>query len=390
MSKSLRIQLNERMQKWFPDREFFMRSQGQVKFLKISSTLQKRVAGVAAFAFAAWIVVTCWMVVGQIWVNHDRAAIAAREAKAMTSEHRVAAYRSSLDEVTEDLERRQEFLENVVESHFDQSGSRAAKAQATEAEKTVRKISAMIPEARGLATVESRQIALVEHLTRLADARSVQAESAIRKLGLNPSSMMVSAKSEGVGGPFLPFFAGKEETRLDPRFKSLEASLDRMTALERGLDTIPSTVPADLRFVRRLSSGFGYRRDPMTGRGALHSGLDFSGARGAPILAAASGKVSFAGRKSGYGRCIEISHGNGLMTRYAHLSAVKVHVGQKVESGGAIGKMGNSGRSTGTHLHFEVRINGRAVNPRPFLEASGNVLTNQIAQRGKGNAADAS
>jgi murein DD-endopeptidase MepM/ murein hydrolase activator NlpD len=144
-----------------------------------------------------------------------------------------------------------------------------------------------------------------------------------------------------------------------------------MEALERGLTSIPQVMPASLKMI---SSGFGYRHDPFTGSAAMHAGLDFRGPVGAPIYAAAKGKVTFAGVHSGYGNCIEISHGNGLMTRYAHMSAFRARVGQDVAAGDVIGAIGSTGRSTGPHLHFEVRINDRAVNPRPFLEAMPHVL----------------
>jgi murein DD-endopeptidase MepM/ murein hydrolase activator NlpD len=130
-------------------------------------------------------------------------------------------------------------------------------------------------------------------------------------------------------------------------------------------------VPAS---VQNITSGFGYRTDPFNGRGAMHAGIDFKGAIGSPIFAAADGRVTFAGQKSGYGNAIEITHANGLLTRYAHLSRIGVKVGQLVAAGSTIGGLGSTGRSTGPHLHFEVRINDRAVNPRPFLEAAPNVL----------------
>src|SRR5690606_2782526 len=133
----------------------------------------------------------------------------------------------------------------------------------------------------------------------------------------------------------------------------LGVGLARMDALERGLASLPQVVPADMRMI---SSGFGYRRDPFTGHAALHSGLDFAGNVGDPIHAAAGGKVSFVGHRSGYGKVVEISHGNGLTTRYAHMSAWQARRGQVVEPGDVIGRIGSTGRSTGPHLHFEVRI----------------------------------
>ena len=133
--------------------------------------------------------------------------------------------------------------------------------------------------------------------------------------------------------------------------------------------------------MRSITSGFGYRRDPFNGRAALHSGIDFKGAMGSPIFAAAEGRVTFAGRKGGYGNAVEVTHSNGLLTRYAHLSRIDVRPGQMVAAGATLGGLGSTGRSTGPHLHFEVRINDRAVNPRPFLEAAPNVLKEVRARR---------
>ncbi len=113
---------------------------------------------------------------------------------------------------------------------------------------------------------------------------------------------------------------------------------------------------------------------PFTGGAAMHSGLDFRGPIGTPILAAAPGRVSFVGAKSGYGNVVEVDHGQGIMTRYAHLSGFTSKVGAQVAAGQQIAKMGSTGRSTGSHLHFEVRLNGVAVNPRRFLEAKADVL----------------
>jgi murein DD-endopeptidase MepM/ murein hydrolase activator NlpD len=148
-------------------------------------------------------------------------------------------------------------------------------------------------------------------------------------------------------------------------------SLGRMDAMERALAAIPTSMPAA---VMMMSSGFGYRSDPFTGAGAMHNGLDFKGPIGTPILAAADGRITHAGSQGGYGNTIEITHANGLVTRYAHLSGFNVKLGQKVARGAQIARMGSTGRSTGSHLHFEVRLNGQAINPRKFLEANPDVL----------------
>ena len=145
-----------------------------------------------------------------------------------------------------------------------------------------------------------------------------------------------------------------------------------MDALQRGLQGMPQVIPAA---GAHISSGFGYRSPiPSPATPAFHAGLDFKGPTGAPIYAAAKGKVTFVGRRPGYGNCVEIDHGNGLRTRYAHMSAFRTRVGQPVTAGQLIGAVGSTGRSTGPHLHFEVRLHGQPVNPRPFLEVAPNVL----------------
>ena len=352
-----------------------MRSQGQVRFITITTKLQMLVAGGVAAALLVWALSMGGMAIAQVRASSEAASLLAREAKVAKSESRVAAYRHDIDAVATDLEKRQAFIEEMVEAlPADITGDATHSDSTGEAAKTVDKVSASLPEAAALAKVEARQLALVERLTRFADARAASAAQAIRKLGLDPDAIVRSAGS-AQGGPLEKFELD------DPRFERLGLSLARMDALERGLAGIPQVMPAD---IRSISSGFGFRRDPFTGGGAMHSGLDFRGPRGAPIHAAAAGRVSFVGVKSGYGNTVEISHGNGLMTRYAHMSRFNAKVGQKVDAAEVIGAIGSTGRSTGPHLHFEVRINERAVNPRPFLETAPNVLkeARRLPQRG--------
>jgi murein DD-endopeptidase MepM/ murein hydrolase activator NlpD len=189
-----------------------------------------------------------------------------------------------------------------------------------------------------------------------------------------------------MGGPFIPFFGKKQKQVRDPRFTRMLTALERMEAMEMALAGIPTSMPAA---VGLMSSGFGYRSDPFTGSGAMHAGLDFKGPIGTPILAAADGKVTFAGWQGGYGNCIEITHANGLVTRYAHMSSFTAALGADVKRGVQIGRMGSTGRSTGSHLHFEVRINGSAINPLKFLEANPDVLEIQAVagnRAGRGTA----
>jgi murein DD-endopeptidase MepM/ murein hydrolase activator NlpD len=368
--------LRNRLRSWFPEREFFMRSHGQVRFITISSRMQIIAAGLAVAVMGGWGLSMGVMAFSQYQAQAARDSLLYREAAVAKSESRVDAYRDDIDEVADDVARRMQFLEEATEMLPDDAVAEDTVSDSTsEAAKTVAKISKVMPEAAGLARLEARQLAFTERLTRYADRRAVRAEEAIRELGLNPRTMLASART-GQGGPFEKLSTGRDGS-LDPRFERLALSLARMDALERGLSSIPQVMPADMRMI---SSGFGYRSDPFNGHAAMHAGLDFRGPIGSPIHAAADGKVTFVGMRSGYGKVVEISHGNGMLTRYAHMSAWKAKIGQAVEAGDTIGLIGSTGRSTGPHLHFEVRINGRAVNPRPFLETAPHVLEEARAE----------
>ena len=356
-----------RLAGWFVDREFFMRANGQVRFLRISAVLQRRVAGVTASVIGLWLVVTLGMMLNQVSVSVERLALEAKRERVETAEERNAKYRNSINDVAADLEKRQQMVEEAAQQF---GGDVPPPANGGSGAETATKIGAAIPEAAKLAQIEARQIAMAEHLTRIAVARSQKAAAAIREFGLDPKSLASEAQS-GMGGPFIPFFGKKEKPVRDPRFTKMFAAVEQMEAMERALAGIPTSMPAS---VSLMSSDFGYRSDPFTGGGAMHSGLDFKGPHGTNILAAADGVVSSAGWQGGYGKCIEITHANGLVTRYAHLSELEVTLGQSVKRGVQIGRMGSTGRSTGPHLHFEVRMNGQAINPMKFLEANPDVL----------------
>jgi len=360
-----------RLRAWFPDREFFMRSQGQVRFIKVTAKVQMIAASVVLAALVAWglsMAVMGWL---QYRAAADRLSLLDREATVAKAESRVGEYRKDIGAVADDLRRRQTFIEEMVDSlPADARDGETVTNSSGEAAKTVSKVSALIPEAAALARIEARQLDFVEKLTRYADRRSERSARAIRQLGLDPNAMVRAAGRQAMGGPLERLSTGHDGS-IDPRFERLGFSLARMEALDRSLAGIPQYRPAN---VEMLTSSYGVRRDPFTGAAAMHSGLDFRGPIGAPIYAAAKGRVSYVGQRSGYGNVVEISHGNGLVTRYAHMSAFHSHVGQEVAPGDVIGAIGSTGRSTGPHLHFEVRINGRAVNPRPFLEAAPHVL----------------
>jgi murein DD-endopeptidase MepM/ murein hydrolase activator NlpD len=377
--------LRDRLRSWFPDREFFMRSQGQVRFIKISARVQMVAAGIAAALLVVWLATMAAMAISGYLSTRDRLALLDREAKVASSESRLNAYGNDIGKVADDLKRRQDFIEKTSQAVLgdlprDAKPGETVSNSASEAAQTVKKVSLAVPQAAELARIEARQLALIEGLTRLADRRAASAESRLASLGLNPRAMLASLDDRSAqGGPQIRLTTSADGS-IDPRFQRFALSMARMDVLERSVRGLPQVLPANLEYI---SSGFGFRPDPFTGGGGeFHPGLDFKGPLGAPIYAAARGAVSFVGQRSGYGNCVEIDHGNGLVTRYAHMSAFRTAVGKQVIPGEVIGLIGSTGRSTGPHLHFEVRIGDRPVNPRPFLEAASHVLEETRAGHG--------
>lgn len=360
--------LQARLRTLFPDREFFMRSQGQVRFIKVTTRVQAWTALVVLVIMGAWLATMASLAVAQWSANRERLSLLAREARVAGAQSRVEADRRKMSSVASDLARRQDFIQRMVEAHLgDLPDDTQAESEPDERRDGTPspKLSAATPQAAALARIDAEQITFVEKLTRYADRRASRTADAIRQLGLNPDAMIAGSRM-AEGGPLLRLSTARDGG-IDPRFKRMGMSLARMDALAGGLASLPQVQPAHVAYV---SSSFGYRADPFNGGAAFHAGLDFPGPMGSGIYAAAKGTVTFVGQRQGYGNCIEITHGNGLLTRYAHLSGFGARIGQKVDAGARIGAMGSSGRSTGPHLHFEVRIKDRPVNPRPFLEAA--------------------
>ena len=177
---------------------------------------------------------------------------------------------------------------------------------------------------------------------------------------------------DGVGGPLLAAMEDGENSPMIEDANAVMAALLRYRAARNSIDTAPIHMPISGSF--RQSSGFGNRTDPFSGGRAFHSGLDFAAASGTTVFSAGTGVVTFVGVKPGYGKVVEITHANGLATRYAHLSGFLSTEGQAVNTGTPIARVGSTGRSTGPHLHFEVRDGDRAINPKAFLEAGKRLL----------------
>jgi len=200
----------------------------------------------------------------------------------------------------------------------------------------------------------------------------------VRRTGLNPDHFQNRLTANGgVGGPEIPLDRIQVNGIHDPAFNDtyLKASavLGQLSDLSFEVRHIPLSVPVEGAGIGR-TSGFGARLDPFTGRYAFHPGVDFAGPWGAPVHATATGLVTFAGNRGGYGNMVEIDNGLGIHTRYGHLSSITVRAGMQVERGAAIGRMGSTGRSTGPHVHYEIWYEDQVRNPTNFIEAGRHVL----------------
>lgn len=212
----------------------------------------------------------------------------------------------------------------------------------------------------------------------------------VKPLQRSGPASTVGAKG-GKGGPFVPADPSSMQPSLEQlqgRVSDLDAAIDFNTDLFTYYDArlqesrltallVPSAPPVD----GPVGSGFGFRIDPFNGRSALHTGLDFPAEVGTPILAAAGGMVVTKEWHAGYGHVLEIDHGNGLVTRYAHCSSIEVEVGALVKRGQLVAKVGNSGRSTGSHLHFEVLLEGSPQDPARFLGSAAMIGRTEFAAR---------
>ncbi|MFK8251643.1 peptidoglycan DD-metalloendopeptidase family protein [Ancylobacter terrae] len=218
-----------------------------------------------------------------------------------------------------------------------------------------------------IATLERAQDEALDAVEARMDARARRMRSVFAALGL-PAPLRPAARvaQAATGGPFVPL-APATGDMFERRSERARASAADLKWLGKRLDSVPlrRPVPGSVE----TTSGFGARLDPFLGQAAFHTGIDFRGTTGDPARATAAGRVVSAERDGGYGLMVEIDHGNGLATRYAHLSAISVKVGDMVATGGIVGRVGSTGRSTGPHLHYETRINGEPVDPQRFIRA---------------------
>ena len=217
--------------------------------------------------------------------------------------------------------------------------------------------------------VERQQIAAVASVDKVARAAAQRYETVIARTGLSLAALKTPDGAKpvgGVGGPYIPLDGGEDA------FGRVASDAARQVEATRRLRELMPHIP--LRYPLSgevsMSSPFGYRPDPFLGRPALHPGVDLVQAYGSEIKATALGRVIHAGPMGGYGNAVDIDHGNGIVTRYGHMAEVLAAEGQTVKAGDTIGRIGSTGRSTGPHLHYEVRVDGEPVDPERFLTAT--------------------
>jgi murein DD-endopeptidase MepM/ murein hydrolase activator NlpD len=388
MSGDQRPPVRQWAERLFPERHIYLRSRGETRGYVLSTRKQITLAA-AITGLAVWVILasasTLFAVVvkgssdqevAEVTSRYERADAELR-ARYETALARLSQSSGSVDELARNIERRHAALTRVMTQFRGVAGAEQALAPETIPDDKSR------PAIERVLAVRADQERLIGKAETFAHSRAERLRLAFRLAGLDPGAYSGSATPAalGVGGPLVGADDPKAlATILDvdeefaQRIQNASRDLGAMRSLADAADRIPLSHPTSLDVPQ--TSGFGVRMDPFTGRPALHTGLDFAGQYMTPIHATAPGIVSFVGVRTGYGNTVEIDHGGGFKTRYAHLQSYSVRVGERVAVGERIGAMGSTGRSTGVHLHYEVWVNGRPENPIRFLKAGDYVQQN--------------
>jgi murein DD-endopeptidase MepM/ murein hydrolase activator NlpD len=416
------------------DRQLILRSRGGTSFIKIPRVLQA--AGlIAVGAFTAWVVHVSYAYIGyDKVVTAKDAAISARDQASLMLRSELDEARRSFADATDSLEKnhkglvsligqnqtlksnletlrrdlakldgerkkaeaeKQSYAERlaILDRHLENTKRKnAALAQNlknTGAELTVALAEKSQASRKGdslntrvgelkkrLSDAKVAQTALLERIGDTSQSEAKRLRSIIASAGLNIKKLL---RAEGVsalaqGGPFEAASkseAASDEEKLEVALVTVNGMLDHLDGLQRIVRNLPLASPLDYYYV---SSRYGRRTDPINGTTAMHRGVDFGAKHRATVYSTAPGKVIYAGWKGKFGRFIEIDHGNGVITRYGHLRRIYVKRGQEIRYRTKIGQMGNSGRSTGTHLHYEIHVNKRSVDPLKIMKAGKNVF----------------
>ena len=424
------------IKKTFPERQVHLRTDGKVAFFRVPALFQILIL-FFLFGTSIWIGITTYSYVEhhKIVAGKDDLISNANNAyESLLGE--VAGYQSKFNSITMDLEHNHALMLSLVERNASlQKNLRSVSNELEDTEEDRQKIGIAREALRSKVTkfeeemlaLSSRNFALKDNLntaegdlhtalsernqarfegTRLrrhvtdlenrlkqlqvSHENSAQRltkqtinqiqviENVIDLAGLDLKKLKVpmTSKMLGQGGPFIP--TGLNERipggKLKDSLTNLESHLDRLNNLRNVIEHLPLTAPVE---VFTITSRFGKRRDPINGRWSAHYGVDFGGMLRQSVYATAPGRVTYAGWKSKYGRYVEIDHGSGMKTRYGHLHKIFVKRGERIKFRKKIGLLGNSGRSTGPHLHYETLFNGKYLNPMKLLKAGKYVYQEQ-------------
>ena len=443
MRTRLAIRIDAALERWFPERRVFLRSETDTRFIRLKPATQM-VAFLGASFFVGWtIIATAILLMDSIGAGNfreqarrdqrtyeDRLNSLAverdtRAAEALAAQDRFNAALDQISLMQSELlnsETRRRELETGIEviqstlrrtikereaAKSEANGLMAAAdgngkvvlASAGAAPGTLdMMIEALAETARERDQIEENaQAALVQAEEMAAQIKSMeekndtifrQLEDAMtisvkpldkmfRAAGMDTDRVLSQVRRgyAGQGGPLTPITfstKGLAPTLDETRANRLLTQMDQLNLYRIAAQKAPFAVPVKSGF--RFTSGFGYRRDPKTGGRRMHAGVDFAGPVGTPLYTTADGVVVHAGWASGYGRLVKIQHEFGIETRYAHMNRLNVSVGQRVSRGQRIGDMGASGRATGPHLHYEVRVGGQPVNPMIYIKAANDVF----------------
>ncbi|MFS4579909.1 DUF5930 domain-containing protein [Phaeobacter sp. C3_T13_0] len=443
MRTRLAIKIHSFLERRFPERRVFLKSDSDTRFIRLRSETQLFAAAGMALLVAWSIVATAIVLMDSIGsgnfreqAKRDQMTYRARlnalsgerndrAAEALAAQERFNAALTQISSMQSELlasETRRRELETgieVIQTTLRQTmkdretarGALTALEQETAADSPAQMMAVSVPvqmefmadalaetaaqrdeiEANAQFALEQRDALELE--LKLMDERNDQIfrqleeamevsvaplDKMFRSAGMPTDRILEQVRRgySGQGGPLSPLALstrGEEPSREELRANDLLHQMNQLNLYRLAAQKAPFAAPVNLNIVRR-SSGFGYRRDPKTGGRRLHKGSDFAGRTGTDIFATADGVVTHAGWQSGYGKLVSIQHAFGIETKYAHNSNIRVKVGQRVSRGDHIADMGNTGRSTGTHLHYEVRVNGNPVNPMIYIKAARNVF----------------
>ncbi|ATY31893.1 M23 family metallopeptidase [Sphingomonas psychrotolerans] len=378
-TKSNNANLGTRFRKFFTTRDFIFHDGRDLRRFSIAGRTQALLAGAAAVTVLFSGYGVSQAMAGAIAVSGVSAVAGSPEAQVAKMRAQVAKMQAEVTAAKQAaklqaarVEQRQALIAAVLSGKADAAALDSAVVHATP------QTSAVADEMLApLREVEQRQVALADKARVAGEARYQLTASHFRRLGLAPERY-VQVSGGAMGGPYEPMddnndgAAGSDSAEsADAQFRALFLTWKKLDALEQTVISIPSMQPVDKLL---FTSSFGVRSDPFRGTAAMHAGVDIPGTIGTPIYATADGIISHAGRQGGYGNLVQINHGRGIETRYGHLSKILVADNSRVRRGQMIGLMGSTGRSTGSHLHYEVRVDGKAVNPIPFLQ-TGEYLT---------------